>query len=109
MIEWDMRYDVTYDIILHDMTWHALTYITSHHITGVYSATLCDHRLTALNGIAPVALCVHNHDMSAHIEALRAIKTISTRSKPRWQVTLFLQPISVCMCLSVARLLPLSY
>jgi len=76
--------------------------ITSHHITGVYSATLCDHRLTALNGIAPVALCVDNHDMSAHIEALRAIKTISTRTKPRWQVTLFLSLcLYVCVCLSL--------
>ena len=82
----------------------------SHHITGVYSATLCDHRLTALNGIAPVALCVDNHDMSAHIEALRAIKTICTRSKPRWQVTLSLYVcISLCVCVCVCLYVCLSH
>jgi hypothetical protein len=52
---------------------------------GVYYTTLCDFRLKALNYISPVRECVDNHDMSAHIEALRIIRTRVVRSPPVWQ------------------------
>lgn len=54
-----------------------------------YNATLCDHRLEALRTIVPLTSVVKNHEMSAHIEALRSMKlkqaTVPMRDGPTWE------------------------
>lgn len=62
------------------------------HLTfsrGGYQARLCDHRLSALAEIIPIQSAVHNHQMRAHIEAMRSLRLSFTSLKkippPAWQ------------------------